>query len=124
VAQLKPGLSRAQVRDIMGTALLADPFHADRWDYLFTLRRPNAEPQRRSVVVLFENDVVKSIEAPESLPTEREFVASITRFKNLNARKLELTEEERAALPLPPKREAPPVEPMGAVREYPPLEAN
>ena len=124
VAQLKPGLSRAQVRDIMGTALLADPFHADRWDYLFTLRRPNAEPQRRSVVVLFENDVVKSIEAPESLPTEREFVASITRFKNLNARKLELTEEERAALPLPPKREASPVEPMGAVREYPPLEAN
>jgi len=120
-AQLKPGLTRTQVREIMGTPLLADPFHANRWDYLFTLRRPNAEPQRRSVVITFENDVVKTVDAPE-LPSEREFVASITRFKNLRETKLELTEEERAALPLPPKRELPAAEPMGPVRDYPPLE--
>ena len=120
-ALLKPGLSRTQVRDIVGTPLLADPFHADRWDYLFTLRRPNAAPQRRSVVILFENDLVKTVEAPD-LPSEREFVVSITRFKDLRAPKLELTEEERAALPLPAKREVPVAEPMGPVREYPPLE--
>lgn len=124
VALLKPGLTRLQVRDIMGTALLVDPFHADRWDYLFTLRRPNAEPQRRSVVVLFENDVVKSVEAPEGLPTEREFVASITRFKDLREAKLSLTDEERAALPVPPKRDVPVAEPIGPVRDYPPLEPS
>ncbi|MDP1912237.1 outer membrane protein assembly factor BamE [Brevundimonas sp.] len=121
VAAVKPGLTRLQVRDIMGTPLLADPFHADRWDYIFTLRRAGATPQRRSVVVHFEADKVKSVEAPE-LPSERDFVASISRFRDLRAPKLELSEQERAALPLPPKREAPPVEPMGPVREYPPLE--
>ena len=122
-ALIKPGLSRLQVRDVLGTPLLADPFHADRWDYIFTLRRPGAEPQRRSVVVLFENDVVKSIDAPP-LPSEREFVASISRFKDIRAQKLELSQEERAALPMPVKREAPPAEPMGPVRDYPPLEKS
>ncbi len=108
---------------MLGTPLIADPFHADRWDYIFTLRRPGAEPQRRSVVVLFENGVVKSIEAPP-LPSEREFVASISRFKDIRARKLELSQEERAGLPLPVRREAPPAEPMGPVRDYPPLEKS
>lgn len=123
VAQIKPGLSRLQVRDVLGTPLVADPFHADRWDYIFSLRRPGAAVQRRSVVVVFEHDVVKSIEAPE-LPSERDFVASISRFTDLRAPKLELSEEERAALPLPPKREAPAPEPVGPVREYPPLEGT
>ena len=50
-------------------------------------------------------------------------MASISRFKDLRAPKLELSEEERAALPMPPKREAAPVEPVGPVRDYPPLEA-
>jgi outer membrane protein assembly factor BamE len=122
-AQIKPGLSRLQVKDILGTPLVADPFHAARWDYIFTLRRPGAQPQRRSVIVTFDGDVVKDIEAPE-LPSERDFVASISRFKDPRAAKLELSEEERAALPMPPRREAPPAEPMGPVREYPPLEKS
>ncbi len=122
-AQVKPGLSRLQVRDILGTPLVADPFHASRWDYIFTLRRPGTEVQRRSVVVTFEGDVVKGIEAPE-LPSEREFVASISRFKNLREPKLELSADERKALPLPAKREAPPAEPMGPVRDYPPLDKS
>ena len=122
-ALLRPGLTRLQVRDILGTPLVADPFHADRWDYIFTLRRPGTEPQRRSVVVHFDGNVVKSVEATE-LPTEREFVASISRVKGAKPSKLELTEEERKALPPPARREAPPAEPMGAVRDYPPLEKS
>ena len=121
VARIKPGLTRTQVRDILGTPLLTDPFHGNRWDYLFTMRRDGLEPQRRSVVVTFEKDVVKTIVAPE-LPSEKEFVASISRFKDLKAPKLELSEDERSALPLPPKKEAAPAEPMGPAREYPPLE--
>ena len=120
-ALIKPGLTRLQVRDILGTPLLTDPFHAERWDYIFTMRRPGTEPQRRSVVVIFDGDAVKSVQAPD-LPTERDFVASISRFKDPRAPKLELTEEERQALPVPPRREAPPAEPMGPVRSYPPLE--
>ncbi|HSQ05349.1 MAG TPA: outer membrane protein assembly factor BamE, partial [Burkholderiales bacterium] len=35
VAKLKPGMTRSQVRFILGTPLIADPFHAQRWDYLY-----------------------------------------------------------------------------------------
>ena len=121
--RIKPGLTRLQVRDVLGTPLMADPFHANRWDYIFTLRRPGAEAQRRSVVVFFEGDVVKAIEAPP-LPSEREFVASISRFRDIRAPKLELSEAERAALPLPPTRAVPVAEPMGPVRDYPPLDKS
>jgi outer membrane protein assembly factor BamE len=114
-------MSRLQVREVLGTPLVADPFHAQRWDYLFTLRRPGSQPQARHVVVRFDGEVVKSITAPE-LPSEQEFVASISRAKNLRLPKLELTEAERAALPPPVRRPEPPAEPVGPVREYPPLE--
>ncbi len=122
-ALLKPGLTRLQVRDLLGTPLVTDPFHANRWDYIFTLRRPGAEAQRRSVVVVFEGDVVKSVLAPE-LPSERDFVASISRNKDPRAPKLELSDDERKALPPPAKREVVPPEPMGPVRDYPPLEKS
>jgi outer membrane protein assembly factor BamE len=125
LALLKPGMSRNQVRDVLGTPLLTDAFHADRWDYIFSIRRPGTEPQRRSVVVRFEADLVKAIEAPD-LPSERDFVASITKARTVEPRKLELTDDEKKALPPPPKGEAPASaeEPVGPVREYPPLEAS
>jgi outer membrane protein assembly factor BamE len=122
LALVKPGLTRLQVRDLLGTPLLADPFHAERWDYLFTLRRPGVEAQRRAVIVIFEGERVKAVEAPNDLPSERDFVASISRFKDPRAPRLELSEAERAALPPPPRREAPTPEPIGPVRSYPPLE--
>jgi hypothetical protein len=91
------------VRDILGTPLIADPFHADRWDYLFTIRRDGLPNQRRSVVVWFEGDALKTIEAPD-LPSERDFVQGISVSRKApEPRVLELTEEERKALPLPPK---------------------
>jgi outer membrane protein assembly factor BamE len=121
-ARVKPGLTRAQVRDIMGSPLLTDPFHADRWDYVFTIKRQGAQPQRRAVVVLFEGDQLKSIDAPE-LPSERDFVASIDTFKsNRDAGPLALSEDERKALPPPAKSETSTVVPTGPVRNYPPLE--
>ena len=38
-AQMQVGMSRAQVRQLLGTPLLTDMFHADRWDYLFYFKR-------------------------------------------------------------------------------------
>lgn len=126
VDAVKPGMNRSQVRDILGSPLLTDPFHADRWDYIFTIRRQGAEPQRRSVVALFEGETLKKLDAPE-LPSEREFVASISTTKVRGAPPpLELTEEQRKALPAPRKPEAAtePATPTGPLREYPPLEAQ
>ncbi len=119
--RVRPGMSRLQVRDLLGTPLLTDPFHAARWDYLFTMRRPGTDAQARHVVVHFDGDQVARIDAPE-LPTEREFVAAISRQKDLKVPKLELSEEERQALPRPARPAAPAGEPVGPVRSYPPLE--
>ncbi len=122
VALVKTGLTRAQVRDVIGSPLLTDVFHADRWDYVFTIRRQGAEPQQRHLMVLFEGDRLKSIENIP-LPTEREFVASIDTFKtSRNAPPLALNEEQLKALPIPPKPEPAASAPDGPQRTYPPLE--
>jgi outer membrane protein assembly factor BamE len=125
LALIKPGMTRVQVRDMLGSPLLTDPFHVDRWDYVFTIARPGTAPQRRNLVVRFEGDRLLGIEAPE-LPSEREFVALISRT-SASGREvvLELTPEQRSALPLPPKVAATAPEPaLGPVRAYPPLEPN
>jgi len=125
ITQVKPGMSRVQVKEILGSPLLTDPFHADRWDYVFTLKRQGFDDQRRAFTVHFEKDQVQKIDAPP-LPSEDEFVAQISRRKlPTTTPKLELTDAEKAALPAP----VAPAEPAasavalaGATRSYPPLE--
>jgi outer membrane protein assembly factor BamE len=123
VALVKPGQTRAQVRDVLGSPLLADPFHADRWDYVFTIRRQGAAPQLRRVVVRFKDDQLASIEGAADLPSEREFVASIDTFKtSRNAPPLVLSEEQVKALPAPARPPAAEPTPPVPTRTYPPLE--
>ncbi len=124
LALVKPGMTRAQVRDVLGSPLLTDTFHADRWDYVFTIRRQGAEPQLRRIVAKFEGEALKNVDSSGDLPEEREFVASIDTFKtSRKAPPLALTEEQVKALPAPEKRAAPAAEPIGPTRSYPPLEA-
>lgn len=124
VAKVKPGMSRAQVRDLLGTPLLTDIFHEDRWDYMFTIRRQGIAPQQRQVVAWFDGDVLKQLDLPPDLPSENEFVTAInTRELRGDTPKLALTEEERKALPVPPKPPTPAAETIGAQRSFPPLEA-
>lgn len=64
VDKLQIGISKRQVRFIMGTPLIQDPFHADRWDYVFTdqpgTERKITEYQR--VTVYFEQDKLSKID--------------------------------------------------------------
>ncbi|RZS46906.1 outer membrane protein assembly factor BamE [Sphaerotilus mobilis] len=124
-AQLRPGLSREQVRSLLGSPLLADIFHADRWDYVFTIRRQGAAAQRRHVTVLFQGDKVASFEAPQ-LPSEREFVDAIDVSKvDGKAVPLALSDDQLRALPLPKPAAAIAAPAAGAsapARAYPPLE--
>ncbi len=122
-AATKTGMSRSQVRDILGSPLLADPFHADRWDYVFTIKRQGAEPQLRRVKVLFVGEGLAGLDTGGELPSEQDFVASIDTFKTArNAPPLELSAEQVSALPVPPAVEPVAPEPIGPAREYPPLE--
>jgi outer membrane protein assembly factor BamE len=79
--QIKEGMTREQVRFILGTALLADMFHADRWDYVFRLLKPSGELITSRVTVYFEQGLVSKIERGD-LPSEQEYLARITSTDN------------------------------------------
>ncbi len=76
LAQLKVGMTPDQVRFTLGTPLLSDTFHAQRWDYIFRLQRGNGEVTTSRVTVFFKDDKVASFEGG-NLPTEVEYLARI-----------------------------------------------
>jgi outer membrane protein assembly factor BamE len=53
VSQLRKGMSQDQVRFILGTPLLVDIFHADRWDYVYRFKLGSGEVQERRMAVFF-----------------------------------------------------------------------
>lgn len=54
--QLRPGMTKSQVRFIMGTPLLADSFHAERWDYFYQMRKEGKIIEQRRIILEFEGD--------------------------------------------------------------------
>lgn len=124
LAVLKPGMQRAQVRDILGTALLVSVFHADRWDYVFTLKRQGVAPQSRRVTIFFKNDALERTEADE-LPSEAEFVATLqspVSTKDLPV--LEASQEALNKYPPPTKAASATGASVTAPMDYPPLETT
>lgn len=62
IDQLRPGMTRRQVRFIMGNPLLTDTFHNDRWDYLYSLQPGGGERQQEHVSLIFNgNDQLVSL---------------------------------------------------------------
>ncbi len=121
-AALKPGMSRLQVRDILGTPLMVSVFHSNRWDYVFTFKRQGIEPQSRKLAIFFKGEFLERFEADE-LPTEAEFVASLDSGRSKRAvPSLVATEESLAKFSAPPKpAEVKPLPPLPS--SYPPLES-
>ena len=79
-AKLQLGMSREQVKQILGTPLLADYFHANRWDYIFEFKRQKEVVGKdRRVTIFFENDKVVKFDG-DALPTEAELVAEIDNY--------------------------------------------
>jgi outer membrane protein assembly factor BamE len=63
VDQVKEGMTRKQVRFLLGTPMIEDPFHAERWDYVYFLK-PGRErkEQEHHLIVYFSGDNVARIE--------------------------------------------------------------
>ena len=79
-AKLQLGMTREQVRQILGTPLLASYFHANRWDYIFEFKRAGqVVGKERHVTVFFDGDKVVKFEG-DALPTEVELVAEIDNY--------------------------------------------
>ncbi|GAC1359387.1 MAG: hypothetical protein NVSMB34_14350 [Variovorax sp.] len=123
VQALRPGMSRQQVREVLGTALLTSVFHADRWDYVFTLRRQGVEPQARHFTVFFKNNVMERFEG-DTMPSEAEFVATLDKPTNKKVPELEASEAALSKYPAAASAAVPAApEALPAPVLYPPLEA-
>jgi len=87
-SQMQVGMSRDQVRQLLGTPLLTDMFHADRWDYVFYFKRGSTSVvQQRDFVVNFASDRVVSWSGGDSLPSNLELLAEIDGDKGVKVAK-------------------------------------
>lgn len=124
VAQLRTGMNRAQVRQLLGTPLVTSMFHAQRWDYVFTINRQGVPPQQRRLTVYFKADALEKFDG-DDMPSELEFISGISKpSKDAKPKVLKATPEELERF-----REANPVEPGGlnppaTPKVYPPLESG
>jgi outer membrane protein assembly factor BamE len=119
---LRPGMSRVQVREILGTPLVASLFHADRWDYAFSIQRQGVAPQNFRLAVHFKGDVLERVEG-EDMPSESEFASRLIKPRAVGKLPpLQASEEDLKKFTVT-RTPAPATPPSVALpRTYPPLE--
>jgi outer membrane protein assembly factor BamE len=94
VEALQKGMTRDQVRNVLGTPLVTSLFHGDRWDYVFTLKRQGVEAQKRHLTVFFKDELMDRVEG-DTMPSESEFVSTLENKRKLGkVPRMEATEEE------------------------------
>ncbi|MDB6063007.1 MAG: rane protein [Verrucomicrobiaceae bacterium] len=74
VNQLKPGMTRDQVKFVMGSPLILDPFHDNRWDYVYTVLDPKGKRTGQKLTILFNNDTLSGLSGdfiPQSAETTK-----------------------------------------------------
>ncbi|MBV8618649.1 MAG: outer membrane protein assembly factor BamE [Curvibacter sp.] len=124
VEALQVGMSRQQVKEVLGSPLVVSVFHADRWDYVFTLRRQGVPEQARRLTVYFKGDALERFDGDE-MPSEAEFVAQLdARTRSHKVPELEASEAQLSKYPVPaPAGDSGSAAPVSAASaSYPPLE--
>ncbi|MFN2309159.1 MAG: outer membrane protein assembly factor BamE [Gammaproteobacteria bacterium] len=76
VDQLKPGMSKRQVRFSLGTPMIMDTFHTDRWDYVYRMHPGKGEIEQQRLTVHFEDDALVRIEGDFRPNPQPELAAS------------------------------------------------
>ena len=112
VAQLKEGMTPEQVRFVLGTPLLNDIFHANRWDYPFRLVQGNGQVTSSRVTVYFQENRLARIEGGD-LPTEENFLSLIAGEGTATS----INPATRPASPAPARQTSPaPTDPLNRRR--------
>ena len=62
VAKLQPGMTRSQVRFVLGTPLVTDIFHPNRWDYVYRYESGGRLVEHRRIVAIFDGDKLLRVE--------------------------------------------------------------
>ena len=97
--QLKPGMTKSQVRYVMGTPLLQDSFHQDRWDYIYQMNKGGEVVERRRVILEFNNEGLAKIRGdviPAGSPgAENAPMANVEDVKSAKSDKTLLNEDPK-----------------------------
>lgn len=108
VSQLKPGMTKEQVRFVLGTPLVTDIFHADRWDYVFYRETPDGKREQRNLSVVFEKDKLARV-LGDLMPTDGKVQSSgFDPLVKPEVKKPEAKPEPKAESKPEPKAEAAP----------------
>ena len=68
--KIKPGMTKSQVRFVLGTPLISDAFHGDRWDYVYRFDKKGELTEKRRLTVVFEGDNLKTVEGTALPPSK------------------------------------------------------
>ncbi len=125
VAQLRAGQTRDQVKGLLGTPLMASLFHADRWDYVFTLRRQGVQSQAYKYTVYFTGDQLVRFEG-DAMPSEADFIEKLDskrRFSTVPLLEATQAQMSTADEPIVSRGAVDVAAPAPATLAYPPLES-
>lgn len=99
--QLKPGMTKSQVRYVLGTPLLQDSFHQNRWDYFYQMAKGGKVIERRRIILDFEDDGLKAVRGdviPAGAPgAEEAAIAAVTDLKTVKSDKTLLQEDPKTS---------------------------
>ena len=113
VAQLRPGMTRDQVRFLLGTPLVIDPFRTDRWDYVYTRQPANsARVESRRLSVFFKDDGLSRVDGDISSAAAKESV-------DASVQSTPQPEAQSEVRPQVPPEVAPEVQPAAQPRSQP-----
>ena len=122
IDQVKVGMTRSQVRYVLGTPMVSDPFEPDRWDYVYTLQKGyDKHVDRAHFVVLFEADKVVKVDRLD-LPEESDVAKRVRaeRDKRVAAEAKAAESSGKPAAPAEPGSPATTPEPVPAPDSQPP----
>ena len=122
--QLKPGMTKTQVRFVMGTPLISDSFHKDQWDYFYQMEKDGAIIEKRRVTLIFEKDLLNKVKgdvipASQNAKEERQEIVPqknndtnqkpVQKEKSMLDRLKFWEDDEEKSTPkiVPPKKEVP-----------------
>ena len=90
--QLRPGMTKSQVRYIMGTPLIQDSFHGNRWDYVYQMREQGKIIEQRRVILDFENDLLAKVRG-DVAPSAGDKAATESGAANIGTRSVNPTNQ-------------------------------
>jgi outer membrane protein assembly factor BamE len=128
VSKLKAGMTRSQVRFVLGSPLVTDMFHNDRWDYVYLMQKQGKADERRRLTVIFDGDKMATLEGdvmmtdkvPESAPALRQPPAVVTPEPTPTAKPAPALKPEAAKPALKPPVAANPAPKPDATMAAPP----